>query len=101
LTLHEDLRKYIMTYACPAWEFAADTNVMKLQRLQNKGFRTFGKFPKNVPIRDTHTSFEIPNVYRIMQATRPSHSFNITRIYMFAILDKAKPDTENVKVVRL
>jgi hypothetical protein len=25
-----------MTYACPAWEFAAGTHLMKLQRLQNK-----------------------------------------------------------------
>jgi hypothetical protein len=25
-------------------------------------------------------------------------SFNITRIYMFAILDKAKPDTENIRL---
>jgi len=25
-----------MTYACPAWEFAADSHLLKLQRLQNK-----------------------------------------------------------------
>jgi hypothetical protein len=23
-----------MTYACPAWEFAAETHLLKLQRLQ-------------------------------------------------------------------
>jgi hypothetical protein len=29
-----------MTYACTAWELAADTNLLKLQRLQNKVLRT-------------------------------------------------------------
>jgi hypothetical protein len=52
-----------MTYACPAWEFAADTQLMKLQRLQNKVLRTIGKFPINTPIRDMHISFKIPYVY--------------------------------------
>jgi hypothetical protein len=31
-----------MTYACPTWEFAADTHLTKLQRLQNKSFLTSG-----------------------------------------------------------
>jgi hypothetical protein len=34
-----------MTYVCPAWEFAAETYLLKLQRLQNKVFRTIGNFP--------------------------------------------------------
>jgi hypothetical protein len=25
-----------MTYACPVWEFAVDSHLLKLQRLQNK-----------------------------------------------------------------
>jgi hypothetical protein len=32
-SLHKALIKSIMTYACPAWEFAADTHLLKLQRL--------------------------------------------------------------------
>jgi hypothetical protein len=52
-----------MTYACPAWEFATDTNLMKLQRLQNKVLRPNGKFPRNTPIRDMHISFQIQYVY--------------------------------------
>jgi hypothetical protein len=32
-----------MTYACPAWELAADTHLLKLHRLQNKVLRTIGK----------------------------------------------------------
>jgi hypothetical protein len=26
----------MLTYACPAWEFAAESHLLKLQRLQNK-----------------------------------------------------------------
>jgi hypothetical protein len=52
-----------MTYACPAWEFAADTDLMKLQRLQNKALRTTGKFPRNIPIHDMHISFQISYIY--------------------------------------
>jgi hypothetical protein len=54
-----------MTYASPAWEIAADTHLMKLQRLQNKVLRTTGKFPRNTPIRDMHISLQIPYVYDI------------------------------------
>jgi hypothetical protein len=52
-----------MTYACPAWEFAADTYLLKLQRLQNKVLRTIGNFPRRTPTRDIHVAFKIPYVY--------------------------------------
>jgi hypothetical protein len=35
LTLHKALIRSVMTYACSAWEFAVDTQLLKLQRLQN------------------------------------------------------------------
>jgi hypothetical protein len=35
-----------MTFACPAWEFAADAHLLELQRLQNIVPRSVGKFPK-------------------------------------------------------
>jgi hypothetical protein len=40
LTLHKALITSVMTYACPAWKSAADTYLLKLQRLQNKVPRT-------------------------------------------------------------
>jgi hypothetical protein len=40
-----------MTYACPAWEFAADNHLLKLQRLQNKLLRTIGNFPRRTTVR--------------------------------------------------
>jgi hypothetical protein len=40
LTLHKALVRSAMTYACLAWEFAAETHLLKLQRLQNRVLRT-------------------------------------------------------------
>jgi hypothetical protein len=55
-----------MTYACPAWEFAADTCLLKFQRLQNKVLRTIGHFPRRTPVRELHVAFEIPYVYNFI-----------------------------------
>jgi hypothetical protein len=52
-----------MTYGSLAWESAADTHLMKLQRLQNKVLRTIGNYPRRTPVRDLHFSFQIPYVY--------------------------------------
>jgi hypothetical protein len=63
LTLHKALIRSVMTYASPAWEFAADIHLLKLQLLQNKVLRTIGKLPRRTPIRDLHLAFQIPYVY--------------------------------------
>jgi hypothetical protein len=52
-----------MTYACPTWESAADTHLLKLQRLQNKVLRVNGGLPRRTPIRYMHAEFQIPYVY--------------------------------------
>jgi hypothetical protein len=52
-----------MNYACPAWELAADTYLLKLQRLQNKGLHTMGIFPKCTTVRDLHTVFNLSYLY--------------------------------------
>jgi hypothetical protein len=52
-----------MPYACPAWEFASETYLLKLQRLQNKVFRTMGNLPRRTLVRDMHVAFQIPYVY--------------------------------------
>jgi hypothetical protein len=52
-----------MTYACPAWESAADTHLLKLQRLQNNVLLIIGNFARRTPVRDLHTAFHIPYVY--------------------------------------
>jgi hypothetical protein len=67
-----------MTYACPAWEFAADNHLLKLQRLQNKIIRTIGNFLRHTPIRDLHMAFKPPYIYdyvtKIMQVTSRIHT---------------------------
>jgi hypothetical protein len=52
-----------MTYACPAWKFAAESQLLKLQRLQNLVLRTIGNFARRTSVRDLHVIFHIPNVY--------------------------------------
>jgi hypothetical protein len=104
LTLFKALIRSIITNACPAWGFAADAQLMKLQRLQNKALRKIGKFPKSTPIRDMHMAFQIPHVYDYkaklsrQQAQVFQHHENI---YMFATLDKVKTDTENMRGLNL
>jgi hypothetical protein len=63
LTLRKVLIRSVMTHAYPAWEFVADTRLLKLQRLQNKVLRTTGNFLRCTPVRDLHTAFNLPYVY--------------------------------------
>jgi hypothetical protein len=52
-----------MTYACPTWEFAADTHLLKLQHLQSRVLRTVGDLDRCTPVRDLHLAFNIAYVY--------------------------------------
>jgi hypothetical protein len=76
-----------MTCAYPSWELATDAHLIKLQRLQNKVFRTIGNFPRRTPVREKH------------MAGNKQKSFQITTIKMFSILEKAKPDVESIRVL--
>jgi hypothetical protein len=49
-----------MTYACAAWEFAAQTHILKLQQLQKKILHTIGNFPRGASVRNMHAAFHIP-----------------------------------------
>jgi hypothetical protein len=68
-----------------------------------KIFCATGKFPRSTPIHDMNISFEIPYMYNYITnyAGNKPKAFNIMRIYMFVILDKANPDTENVRDLKL
>jgi hypothetical protein len=59
LTLHKALIRFVMTYASPAWEFAADTHLINLQRLQSKVLRIIGSHPRRTPVRELHVAFKI------------------------------------------
>jgi hypothetical protein len=77
LTLHKALIRSVMTYACSAWEFTAECHLLKLQRLQNRVLRTIGNFPRRTSVHE------------------------IMNMEMFATLDKAKPNTDNVRDLNL
>jgi hypothetical protein len=60
-----------MTYACPAWEFAAESHLLKLKRLQNKVPRTIGNSASCTPVRDMHVALKIPYIcYYITKSCR-------------------------------
>jgi hypothetical protein len=63
LIRYRALIRLILTYACPIWEFAADINLMKLQRLQNRVLRAISNLDWRTPARDLHLAFKIPFVY--------------------------------------
>jgi hypothetical protein len=63
LIVYRALIRSIMTHASPTWEFATDTHLMKLQRLQNRVLRTIGKLDRRTPVCDLHLAFKIPYVY--------------------------------------
>jgi hypothetical protein len=67
LTLHKALFSSITTDAYPVRQFAADTYVLKVQRLERKVIRTTDKFPKRTPIREMHVAFKIPHVYESIE----------------------------------
>jgi hypothetical protein len=54
---------YSILYNIDTWDFAADTHLMKLQRLQNKVLRTIGNFPRRTPDRELHKAFGITYIY--------------------------------------
>jgi hypothetical protein len=41
----------------------ANTQLLKLQRLQNKVLRTIGNFPRPTLVRKVHKAFNIPYIY--------------------------------------
>jgi hypothetical protein len=63
LTLHKALTRIIIIYACPAWEFSADSHLLKLQRLQYKILLTIWNFPRVTPVRDLYMAFKLPCIY--------------------------------------
>jgi hypothetical protein len=63
LISYKALIRSVLICACPAWEFAADSYLLKLQRLQNRALRPNGNLPRYTPIRDLHRSFQIPYLY--------------------------------------
>jgi hypothetical protein len=62
LTLYKVLIRSVTTYACFAWEYAADVHLLKLQRLQNRVLSAPGNLDRRTPVREMHVAFKIPYV---------------------------------------
>jgi hypothetical protein len=63
LTLYKALMRSKVIYASPAWEFAAGSHLLKLQRLQNRVVRTTGNSPRRMQTRALHMA--LPNSLRL------------------------------------
>jgi hypothetical protein len=63
LTLHKALIQSVTTYACPAWQFPADTHLLKLQHLNNNVPLTIGYLSRCTSTRELHVAFKITYVY--------------------------------------
>jgi hypothetical protein len=63
VTLHKALIRSVTTYVCPVWELAADTCLLKLQRLQNKVLHTTCNFPRCTLVCNLHRTFNLQYVY--------------------------------------
>jgi hypothetical protein len=87
LTIHKALIRSVMTYACPAWELAADIHLLKLQCLQNKVLHTIGNFPRCTPVCYSHTAFNLPYLYYYIKncADGKQKSCKIMRMNMFVV----------------
>jgi hypothetical protein len=85
MTLYKELVRSKMTYACPTWESAADTHLMKLQHLQNKILWVTGGFPRRTLTHYMHMAFQIPYIYEFIKkhAENRRKSYKIIRMRMF------------------
>jgi hypothetical protein len=92
-----------MTYDCPAWKFVAEIHLLELQRVQNKILVTISNFPRHTSVRDTHvlSMFHTFTITLQSYAEDEQKSFIIMKMKMYAILDKVKPHTENIKGLNL
>jgi hypothetical protein len=103
LIVYRALIRSIMTYACPIWEFAADTHLTKLQRLQNTVLRAVGNPDRLTPARDLHLAFKILYVYDCVNKVcrRQSEVIQNHVNPMYVQLDKEKPGIGNIRGLNL
>jgi hypothetical protein len=92
-----------MIYAYPTWEFAADTQLLTLQHLQNKVLCTTGKFSKRTPVRELHMAFRVPYIYNYItklcrQQAKVIQNHENGNV---ATSVKVKLETENIKRLKL
>jgi hypothetical protein len=90
-----------MTYACSTREFAADTRLLRLQRLQNKIFRTIGNFPRYTLVRELHKAFNIPYVHDYIRKLRRQQAKIIQNRGNFNVSNVGQGEPRHIKFKRL
>jgi hypothetical protein len=63
LTFYEALINSVMTYAYSAWEFVAETLLLKLLHLQNEDLCVTGNVPRCRSVHELHVAFNLPYVH--------------------------------------
>jgi hypothetical protein len=84
-----------MTYACPAWELAADSHLMKLQRLQNRLLRKTGELLRRTPIRALHLAFRISYVHDFITKKCRKQAEAIQNQYNVNVRNTGKGEAEH------
>jgi hypothetical protein len=69
-----------MTSACPAWEFAADSHLLKLQRRQNKVLRSIVNLPRRTQTRNLQVAFKIPYLHYFVTKICRQQSYKIMKM---------------------
>jgi hypothetical protein len=87
----------------PAWEFVAETHLLKLERLQNRVLRTNGNFPRNTSVRAMHVAFQVPYAYDYITTLcrKQAEIIHNHENENVCNIEKAKPHTENVSNLNL
>jgi hypothetical protein len=51
-----------MVYACLTWEYEANSQLLKWQRLQKRPLRAIGNVDGRTPVRELNVAFETPHI---------------------------------------
>jgi len=63
VTLYKMLIRPLLTYAAPAWAFAANTHLKKLQIFQNRVLKLISKCPRYTRMTDLHRRLNIDTIF--------------------------------------
>lgn len=67
LLLYKTLIRPIMTYAAPAWCYAAPTNIARLAVVQHKILRIIAHAPRRMPNRRIHAQLQMPPLQQYLK----------------------------------
>jgi hypothetical protein len=90
LTFHKAFIMPILSYACTCRASSADTQLLKLQRLQDRLLCTEGNFQRCTEVRKLLKSYGIPLYIRRIWAGKKQKACEVKEMQIFATEDKAR-----------